>query len=129
MALKIKNMNPKVVLHYVIVALRSGPFIDNLCMTPLAIMDELRQWATKFLWLEEMRKYRNNIRAETMLAEKIWVNRDSTQRNSSHQREPKPTRFSRYTPLSVPKSRVLGEVLQVDLIPSPRKFKNPPMLT
>lgn len=56
-ALKIKNLNPKFVLHYMIMILRSGPFVDNLFMTQPTSMDELRQRATKFIWLEEEREY------------------------------------------------------------------------
>ena len=41
-------------------------------------------------------------------------------------REPRQPRFTRYAPLSVPRSRLLDEALQVDLIPPPRKTSNPP---
>lgn len=55
--LKIRNMNLKMVLHYMIIALRLGLFLNDLCMMPLTSMDELRQHAAKFMRLEEVRKY------------------------------------------------------------------------
>jgi len=41
-------------------------------------------------------------------------------------REPWQPRFTRYAPLNVPRSRLLDEALQADLIPPPRKTTTPP---
>ena len=40
--------------------------------------------------------------------------------------ERRPAKFSNYAPLNVPRSRILDEVLQAELIPPPRKYQNPP---
>ena len=50
-------------------------------------------------------------------------------RPNTRPREPRQPRFTRYAPLSVPRSRLLDEALHADLIPPPRKTSNPPMLT
>jgi len=41
-ALKIKNLNPEVILQYMMVALKVGPFTKNLSIKPLTSMYELR---------------------------------------------------------------------------------------
>ena len=49
-------------------------------MTRPTSMDKLRQHTTKFMWLEEMREYRNNVKAETMSVEKKGLDRDFSQK-------------------------------------------------
>jgi len=70
MALKIRNLNPEVILHYMIRALRLGPFTDDLYMTSAPSMDDLRQRVTKFMRLNEMREYKTNIKVKTMPTKK-----------------------------------------------------------
>jgi len=41
-----------------ITALRSGPFAESLCKKPTTNLDELRQRATKFMQMEELRELR-----------------------------------------------------------------------
>lgn len=43
-------------------------------------MDELRELTTKFMRLEEMRKYKNKIRSKTMPGKKKEVYRNSGQK-------------------------------------------------
>ncbi|XP_027915152.1 uncharacterized protein LOC114174515 [Vigna unguiculata] len=47
-------------------------------------------------------------------------------RDQNRPEEQKQARFSNYAPLNAPKSRILDEVLQAELIPPPRKFQNLP---
>ena len=47
-------------------------------------------------------------------------------RDQNRPEERKQARFSNYAPLNAPKSRILDEVLQAELIPPPRKFQNLP---
>ena len=49
-----------------------------------------------------------------------------TPRPDPRPREPRQLRFTRYAPLNVPRSRLLDEALQADLIPPPRKMTIPP---
>jgi len=44
----------------------------------------------------------------------------------NHPKEQKLSKFVRYMSLNAPKSRILDEVLQIELIPLPRKFQSPP---
>ncbi|WVY97779.1 hypothetical protein V8G54_029930 [Vigna mungo] len=80
-ALKIKNLNPKVVLYY---------------MLKTMSMKELKPKAAKFMRLEEVK-------------ERNAVDRDSSQKGVSWQREPRFTQFLRYTSLNPPRSQVLEQ--------------------
>lgn len=85
--LKIENLNHEVVLHYMITTLWLCPFTNDLCMTSPTSMDELRKLAAKFMQLQDVWKFMNNILVETMSAKKKEVNQNSTQRSISHQME------------------------------------------
>ncbi|BAT79367.1 hypothetical protein VIGAN_02224300 [Vigna angularis var. angularis] len=61
--LKISNLNPKFILHYMITTLKSNPFVDDLCMMSPKSMDELRLKIAKFMHLEEVKEYRSKVRA------------------------------------------------------------------
>jgi len=62
--LNVRNMNPKVVIHRMVTTLRHGPFLDKLCKKQAANMDELWQRVTKFMQLEELKEFINQLRAE-----------------------------------------------------------------
>jgi len=47
-----------------ITALRPKPFADSLCEKPAISLDELRQRATKFMQMEELRDFRNQVRMD-----------------------------------------------------------------
>jgi len=57
MALDIRNLSPEVAMHHMVTALKPGSFSDNLCMQPATTLDELRQRATKYMRLEELREF------------------------------------------------------------------------
>jgi len=87
-------------------------------------MHELKLRAADYIRMEEMQtlhtKFCNDYTPSTASPAK------PPSRPDSRPREPKQPRFTRYTPLSVPRSRLLDEALQADLIPPPRKTSNPP---
>lgn len=97
--LKIRNPNPKVILDYMITTLRPTPFMDFLGMTSSTSMNELRQRATKFMRLKEMREYINKIIVDTMPVENKEVGSDAFQKGGLCLRESK-LRFSCYIPLN-----------------------------
>ena len=57
MALDIRNLSPEVAMHHMVTALKSGPFTDSLCMQLATTLDELRQRATKYMQLEELKEF------------------------------------------------------------------------
>jgi len=46
-------------MHHIIIALQPRLFTDNLCKEPTTNLYELRQRATKFMHLKELREFRN----------------------------------------------------------------------
>ena len=56
-ALSIRNLSPKITMHHMITALKPGPFADSLCKKLATNLDELRQRASKFMQMEELREF------------------------------------------------------------------------
>ena len=125
-AMKIKDPTPNLILHYMIMALKHGPFIDELAMRPPLGMQELRKRVTMFIRVEDMRHDQNSIRPSPTHTEIRGTNKESIVRDQTHPKQQKQVRFSNYDPLNAPRSRILDEVLQAKLIPLPKKFQNPP---
>ena len=61
-AMKIEDLTPNLILHYMEMALRPRPFADELTMRPPLGMQELRKRASMFIRVEEMRHYQDRIR-------------------------------------------------------------------
>jgi len=47
-----------------ITTLRTEPFVDIFCKKPTTNLDELRQRASKFMQMEELREFRNQARMD-----------------------------------------------------------------
>jgi len=110
-AMSIRNLSPDVAMHHMLTALRPGPFADNLCMQPTDNLNELRKSAAKYMTLEELREFRNQARAEAT-GEKNKEEKDRHgrpgQRGDKHRdNRERPIRFSRYTPLTTERGRIL----------------------
>ncbi|XP_027912197.1 uncharacterized protein LOC114171242 [Vigna unguiculata] len=60
--MKIKDLTPNLILHYMVMALRPGPFADELAMRPPLGMQELRKRASMFIRVEEIRHYQDRVR-------------------------------------------------------------------
>jgi len=105
-------------------SLQPGPFAKNIYLHPAASMHELKLRAADYVRIEEMQT----------LHTKFCNDYAPSPTNHSQQppypdlrpREPRQPHFTIYAPLNVPRSRVLDEALQVDLIPPPRKTTTPP---
>jgi len=63
-----------------------------------------------------------------MLRTKFWTDLQPVDRKAKKRLQEwipspaRPPRYSRYSPLSAPRSRILEEALQMNLIPPPRKL-------
>ncbi|RDY03287.1 hypothetical protein CR513_13145, partial [Mucuna pruriens] len=61
-SVKIHNLNPEVVLHSIIMALKSRSFSDSLCKILPKDIDNLRTKASDYIQMEEMTMFRDTIR-------------------------------------------------------------------
>jgi len=59
---KIQNLNPKVALHAMVLALRPGMFVDSLCKNTSDDMDELCERAKGYIQMEEMSRFQNKVK-------------------------------------------------------------------
>jgi len=52
-----RGLNPDVAMHHMVIALRLGPFLENLCKKLVMDLYELWQRATNFMQLEKLREF------------------------------------------------------------------------
>jgi len=97
-------------------------------MQPATSLDELRKRAAKFMQLEELREFRNQARAEAS-REKSKDEKDRPRGDRGKDNRDRGSRFSRYTPLTTERGRILDEALNAELIPPLRKWPALTMLT
>jgi len=92
-------------------------------------MHELKLRAADYVRMEEMQtlhtKFCNDYAANTSNPTPNPTPQPHP-RPDTRPREPRQPRFTRYAPLTVARSRILDEALQVDLLPPPRKTTTPP---
>jgi len=124
--MKIKDLTPNLILMYMMTSLRPGPFADELAMRPPLSMQELRKRAAMFIRVEDMRRYQSNAQSPSARTEIKRTNKEPTPRDRNRPSKRRSAKFSNYAPLNAPRSRILDEVLQAELIPPPRKYQNPP---
>jgi len=53
-SLYICNLNQEEALHHMVMTLRLGPFVDNICKKLVEELDELWRKAAKFIQLREL---------------------------------------------------------------------------
>ena len=101
----IKNLNPEVALHSMLLALRPDKFIDSLCKKPLGSMDELCERAKGYIQMEEMSRFRNEVRQVGQKHNKHKANiktnshkSDKWHKLDKHQPLSKGPKYERYTP-------------------------------
>ncbi|XP_020224130.1 uncharacterized protein LOC109806160 [Cajanus cajan] len=101
-SVKIENLNPEVALHAMLMALKPGPFIDNLCRRPPVDMDELRALAAGYAQMEEHSAFRDQVREKSQVKsdhghkDKMKVTNDSQFKKAA--RTNKGGRYEFYTP-------------------------------
>ncbi|XP_068461731.1 uncharacterized protein [Phaseolus vulgaris] len=122
-ALGIRNLSPEVTMHHMITTLKPGPFADSLCKKPAINLDELRQRASKFMQMEELREFRNQVRVDG--GEKRVTEKEHPPVARRAREEFRSRKFQQYTPLNANRARVLQEAMATEIIPPLRKARTP----
>lgn len=79
---KIQNLNLKVAMYHMVTAFKPRPFSNNLFKKHASNLAELRQRAAKFLQLEELKEFGNQVRVENIIDKKFqdkYITPDTTQ--------------------------------------------------
>jgi len=64
-SLNISNLNLEVAMHYLVIVLKPGSFVDSLCKKLVSNLEELRTRVTKFMQMEELKEFRSTTRSDT----------------------------------------------------------------
>jgi len=88
-------------------------------------MDKLRTRATKFMQIEEHVDYHRKTHAENTERNK-GVRPPIVPANRDRYRPNRGPRFHNYTPLVVPRGKILDEALQTELVPALKQSHTPP---
>ncbi|XP_020206818.1 uncharacterized protein LOC109791874 [Cajanus cajan] len=127
---RIRNLNPEVALHAMLMALKPGSFVDSLCRDAPRDMDELRGRAAAYIQMEEHSAFCDQVRGkgpakpEQGHKDKVKVNNDTQFKKSA--RVNKGGRYDFYTPLNAPRVHILEEASNNNLLalPSPGHTPN-----
>ncbi|RDX89459.1 hypothetical protein CR513_28813, partial [Mucuna pruriens] len=93
-------------------ALKPGLFLNSFCKKPPTSMDELKARAFDYIQMEEMAKFRDNVKAEHQAAtNQRWKGRASNQ--------------PIFTPLTTDITKVLEETFNAKLITLPPQNRSP----
>ena len=121
----IRNLNPDIAMHHLISAILPGRFTESLIKRPPHNMDELRTRATKFMQIEEHIDYHRKTHFENADRGK-GIRPPIMSADRDRYRPNKGPRFHSYTPLIVPRGKVLDDALQIELIPALKQSQTPP---
>ncbi|KAG4957374.1 hypothetical protein JHK85_043754 [Glycine max] len=70
----IRNLNPEITLHSMLLTLRPDKFVDSLCKKPPGNMNELCERAKGYIQMEEMSGSQNEVRQVEQKRDKCEVN-------------------------------------------------------
>jgi len=109
MSVKIKDLSDEIARHHFLYGLQPGVFADKISRKKPKTMEEMRERAAKFIQMEDMQEFRVKKREKEDAA------------------VPKTTpRFTTYTPLVIPRAKILQEAFNADSLPVARKKPPPP---
>ena len=127
---QIRNLNPKVALHSMLLALSLGMFADNLCKKSPSSIDMLRERVKGYIHMEKMSKFRNEVwQAKQKHDKREGGNKtdshksDKRHKPEKHQSLPKGPRYERYIPLTANRTTILEEAFNTKV-----PIKLPPLL-
>jgi len=125
MSVKIKDLSDEIARHHFSYGLQPGVFTDKISRKKPKTMEEMRERAAKFIQMEDMQEFQVKKREKEDAA---TAKPAAPQPNKPLARpsEKKPPKFTTYTPLAVPRARILQEAFSVESLPAVRKKPPPP---
>jgi len=110
-------------MHHLILALRPRQFNDSLIKKPTKNLDELKNWAIKFMQIEELCDFHKNARVDNEGDKR--KEKDRGIRHIPGQfdkiRDNRGPQFHTYSPLNADRDKIMDEALHADLIPELKK--------
>ena len=116
-AIQIKNLNPEVALHFMLLALRPNKFTDIWCKKPYSNMDELHEQAKRNIQMEEMSMFWNEV-------QQAWHKREkgkSSERTDSYKLD-KQHKLDKHQPVPIMPNTALSNI-QIFFFAQPLTFK------
>ncbi|XP_027343176.1 uncharacterized protein LOC113855745 [Abrus precatorius] len=130
--LSIHNLEPAVAIHHLRTALKPGPFVNSICKKPPVDLDELRSRAAKYMQMEELSEYRNQVRMDQGSNSKntdrreAFKARQGNERRNELERSPRGPKYPSYTTLNTSRSRILDQALVTEILRMSRRANTPP---
>ncbi|KAG5016950.1 hypothetical protein JHK85_023086 [Glycine max] len=112
-AFQIRNLNPKVALNSMLLALRHGKFAHSLCKKTPSSMDELHERSKDYIQIEEMSRFRNECHKREGSTKTDSHNLDK--RHKPDKRQPLPKGPKYYTPLTANRTTILEEAFNAEV--------------
>ena len=108
---QIRNLNPEIALYSMLLTLHPRKFVNSLCKPkpspPQGSMDELCKWAKGYIQMEEMSRFRNEVRQAKQKHKKrkgsTKINLHKSKKRHKPDKRlsfPKRPRYERYMPLT-----------------------------
>ena len=115
-------------MHHLIIALRRGSFVNNLCIKLASNMDELHWRATKYVKMEKLVAYMNQVWVRATLIKKELDKPRFTKarEGGSRDRPPKKPSYTHYTPFSVSRFHILDQALAINILAMLKGANTPP---
>jgi len=124
MLVKIKDLSDEIARHHFSYGLQPGVFADKISRKKPKTMEGMRERAAKFIQMEDMQEFRVKKREKEDAASQKSVLRPS--KPLARPNEKKMPKFTTYTPLVVPRAKILQEAFSADSLPASRKKPPPP---
>ncbi|XP_027348031.1 uncharacterized protein LOC113859462 [Abrus precatorius] len=132
-SLSIHNLELAVAMHHLTTAFKPGPFVNNICKKPPADLDELRSRAAKYMQIEELFEYRNQVRMDrgsnsknTDRRETFKSRQENKEKRNELERPLRGPKYPSYTTLNTDRSRVLDQALATEILKMHRRANTPP---